>query len=203
MNTIIYKLVQGDVNVYDESGSIVTLDVEVVLKIGLINGVNLMGDVKSYCGGGYELIGTTDHTGDKANYPISIYLEVDQSKWLSLEHLNYTYVTDPTEKIEIEARYKKIATRYNISGENYFINRVPYTMFSSEKGGSASTGECGFMWSNNGWGTSTIGRRTRICTMLRNYSTYVATGARTVDMSSTIEAIGYHYSGCMQIRMKV
>lgn len=211
MNVVIRKKVSGTINMYNSSANPVTLDLEAILKVGLCNGVNLGGDVFIYYGGGYEQVGTnTPETGEtneagnklenKGGYPIKLYLEPDQSKWLYEE----TYTKANYGEFEFEKKYPLLVEeQVNLSGEGYVSKRIPYTGFALTKGGSNTTGECAYHWSGNYWGysNSNHGYRTRIGLRFRFSADHGSYGFRTSHANRTAAFSHPYSSACAQARI--
>lgn len=209
MNVVIYKLVKGTAGVYkyDTDGTTiipVTLNLEIILPIGLVNGANLGGDVFMYWGGGYEQVGTKDHSessGGSGNFPTKIYLEPNQNNWL----YELTYQKSDYGKFEFEDKYPLLAEKMNLSGEGYCKERLPYSGFAITKGGSNSTGECAYHWSGNNWdyAEGNIGRRTRIGARFRYNALYGSLGFRASHCHSTAAASAPNSSASAQISLRI
>ena len=113
---------------------------EVILEIGVIEGLVLWGDVFDYCGGGFEAIITRVSATDGNNgNPKRFYLCTEQSK------LVYENVA---KKNAGESFLCETAPGYEdmgegvIDGEAYRTRRIPYSIAGTTKGGSLNTGLC-------------------------------------------------------------
>ena len=113
------------------------------LVCALAEGVNPVGDIWCYYGGGAELVYLTDGTGN-LNYKASFYLEPDQSRWLA---------TSATEKITsgtfaFESSYKKLLDSSTAGGlgNTYCLARTGYTPVRRISGGAYNTGECTYQY---------------------------------------------------------
>ncbi len=111
------------------------------LVSALVEGVNPVGDIFWYVGGGAELVYLTDGTGN-TNYKASFYLEPDQSKWLA---------TSTTEKVTsgtfpAESAYTRLLDSSTAGGlgEGYLLARTGYTPVRRIAGGAYNTGECAY-----------------------------------------------------------
>ena len=113
------------------------------LVCALAEGVNPVGDIWWYVGGGAELVYLTDGTGN-TNYKVFFYLEPDQAKWAN---------TSTTEKITsgtfaFESSYTKLLDASTAGGlENaYCLARTGYTPVRRVSGGAYNTGECTYQY---------------------------------------------------------
>jgi hypothetical protein len=113
------------------------------LVCALAEGVNPVGDIWCYYGGGAELVYLTDGTGNQ-NYKASFYLEPDQSRWLA---------TSTTEKITsgtfpAESAYMKLLDSSTAGGLNntYCLARTGYTPVRRISGGAYNSGECTYQY---------------------------------------------------------
>lgn len=113
------------------------------LVCALAEGVNPVGDIWWYVGGGAELVYLTDGTGN-TNYKVFFYLEPDQAKWAN---------TSTTEKITsgtfaFESLYTKLldASTAGGLGNAYCLARTGYTPVRRVSGGAYNTGECTYQY---------------------------------------------------------
>lgn len=113
------------------------------LVCALAEGVNPVGDIWWYVGGGAELVYLTDGTGN-TNYKVFFYLEPDQAKWAN---------TSTTEKITsgtfaFESSYTKLldASTAGGLGNAYCLARTGYTPVRRVSGGAYNTGECTYQY---------------------------------------------------------
>ena len=121
---------------------------EVVLRCSLIEGVNSVGDIWWYMGGGADLIYRTTGT-TSTSYDYSFYLEPDQTKWYNYgasstaNEFNTTNTAFPTEGL-----YKKLidASTADTNGNAYCLTRTGYTPVRRTNGGSTTTGECCYQY---------------------------------------------------------
>ena len=176
MNVRVFKRMSTTFNAYDSAGVEQSWDVEVVLRMSLVGGMNLSGDIFAYWGGGSENVGTctVDTNTSRVGNPVDIYIEPDQKKW----H-NETSVTKPDKGVfDFESQYKKLGTYPNL-GNNYALKRAPYSFWKTEKGGSISTGECFYVYDDNYW-SSVLNTRARIGLRFRGTATDGYCSARNV-----------------------
>jgi hypothetical protein len=144
MNCRIYKLTDAK-----------TVNAKVIqcnLVCALAEGVNPVGDLWCYMGGGCELVYETTGTGT-TNYKYSFYLEPDQDKWIT-----GSYVTSPhtsgtnyynekhtdNNKFQAETTYRAIVTDSTDGGlgNAYTNGRTGYTPVRRVSGNLNNYGEC-------------------------------------------------------------
>ena len=205
LNVLIYKkTTPGTITLYSTTDrSPITLEIEIILKMPLINGVKLIGDCIVYRGGGNEFIGTIDHITDEesnaGNFPIKIYQEFDQSNW----DYNTDVFKNDLGTFSFETKYKQLGdTVYNLQGQGFCKRRIPYTNFNIEQGGSNGTGECCYIWSGQ-WGIKVLNRRIRLGLRTGFTAASGSYGFRSGMYNTTLDLTNSTVSGNMQIRMKV
>lgn len=155
------KTMAFDITAYNASAEETTFNIECVLRMGLYNGANLSGDIFRYCGGGAELIALVTEDaqlkqGVKGLIPETFYLQPDQSKWPYETNSN----KDNLEKFDCQSSFLNLGTSMNADG--YIKDRLGYSPFATENGGSLSTYMCSYIWNTNYFNTSTLNRRTRV-----------------------------------------
>lgn len=140
MNARLYKKLSDTFSAWTSAGVACSVEMEVILEIGVIEGLVLWGDVFDYCGGGFEAIITrvSATEGNNGN-PKRFYLCTEQSK------LVYENVA---KKNAGESFLCETAPGYEdmgegvIDGEAYRTRRIPYSIAGTTKGGSLNTGLC-------------------------------------------------------------
>ena len=163
MNCRIYKKITEGLSSNVPSGGYY------MLRCALAEGVNPVGDIWWYQGGGCEIVyETTADTGETA-YKYSFYLEPDQSRWIS-----GTYVTTSNDEVHTnnskftaETQYKAVITDSIDGGTNdaYCLSRTGYSPLRKVSGGSRTTGECCYQYrqiNDNAKGTTGIRSRRRV-----------------------------------------
>lgn len=194
MNFKVYKKIVGTVSAYDSAGTPTDWNIEIILRMSLIGGANLSGDVFTYWGGGYEQVGTcTDPKSGSTGNPVDLYLQPDQSKWVK----ETTFTKNDLGKFDFESTYMKMSSTTNEGsdeaallneeneimtlplvdgkdtnlGDGYASSRISYTPWKSGKGGGLGTGECFYTWDNNYW-SSVLNQRVRIAARFRGSANY-------------------------------
>ena len=194
MNVRVFKRMSTTFNAYDSAGAEQSWDVEVILRMSLVGGMNLSGDIFAYWGGGSENVGTctVDTNTSRVGNPVDIYIEPDQKKW----H-NEISVTKPDKGVfDFESRYKKLGTYPNL-GNNYALKRAPYSFWKTEKGGSISTGECFYVYDDNYW-SSVLNTRALIGLRFRGNAYYGNCSARYVFANIAASNTNRTYAGSAQ-----
>ena len=194
MNVRVFKRMSTTFNAYDSAGAEQSWDVEIILRMSLVGGMNLSGDIFAYWGGGSENVGTYEIDTNTSNIgnPVDLYIEPDQKKW----H-NETVVSKADKGVfDFESRYRKLGTYTNL-GNSYVLKRQPYSCWKTENGGSISTGECHYVYDHNYWG-SVLNSRYRIGLRFRGYASNGFCSARYVHASCVASSTSRSYAGSAQ-----
>lgn len=194
MNVRVYKRMSTTFNAYDSAGAEQSWDVEIILRMSLVGGMNLSGDVFAYWGGGLENVGThaVDVNTSRTGNPVDLYFKPDQKKWHS-----ETVVSKADKGIfDFESHYKKLGSCTNL-GDGYSLKRQSYSNWKTEKGGSISTGECHYIYDNNYWG-SVLNTRYRIGSRFRGSAHYGTCSARNVTAHYVASYSARNYAGSAQ-----
>jgi hypothetical protein len=168
INARVYKNMSQTFTAYNTSGEQTAFDCEVVLRMGLYNGMNLSGDHEAYFGGGYEQVGINAGKGLYGT-PILLYLEPDQTQWV-----RETGVIIPKgSSFGFESSYRYLG-QCESDIDSYTRARVSYTNRKITNGGTIGTYECYFMSGRNEYDKSTaeehLGRRFRFGAIFRGGS---------------------------------
>lgn len=171
----LYKEMTEDIEAYNVSGSTQSVKVSVNLRMSVIEGLNLSGDIWCYWGGGCEAVCTIlDGTnGAATNNPIKVYLEIDQSKLKYEENASKASLGT----FDFENSYEYIGDSKQ-DGSSYQVERVPFTPIGTSKGGSISTGLCMYNWKNN-YLSTTVNTRVRMGLRLRAHAHFDECSPRT------------------------
>ena len=163
MNVRVYKKMSQTFTAYDAEGAEQSWDVEVILRMSLMEGMNLSGDIFAYNGGGYEQVGTVKYLQETQRFgnPVDLYIQPDQTGW----ERETASTQNDLGTFGFEESYIKIGTFENLS-DGYYKARVPFSGWKEESGGSISQGECCYGWTNNYWG-NTLNQRVRIASRFR------------------------------------
>lgn len=177
MNCKVYRKKIGTCKGYKDADTLATYDLELSLRMSLMHGMNVSGDVFAYWGGGCEMVGTNKgDTGSaqlKKNY-IDFYLEPNQSKWVneSVDRKNNLGT------FGFEAVYGKIGVfGPPVLPDAYCKNRLGYTPYKIADGGNMSSWQCFYSWAFPYW-SSTLNQRVRIAVRLRGSAGTASCSAR-------------------------
>lgn len=177
MNCKIFKVMSQTFDAYDSAGIQQSWDVEVNLRMSLINGMNVSGDIFAYWGGGVEVVGTCEQLQEtsREGNTVEFYVQNDQIQW----HNDNTVSVTEGNAFTWEESYEKIGTATQV-GNGYSIKRQSQVPYSIEQGGSLSTGECFYGYQDNYWG-NVIGSRFRIGLRSRGYASYASCSPRNLS----------------------
>lgn len=194
MNVRVYKRMSQTFTAYDADGSQQSWNVEVILRMSLMEGMNLSGDVFAYSGGGYEQVGTVKYLQDtqRTGNPVDIYIQPMQKQWVRETESSKNSLGT----FGFEGSYMKIGTFENIS-DGYYKVRVPFSGWKKENGGNISQGECCYSWSNNYWG-NTIDQRVRIAARFRGTANNGYCSPRALTANAAVTNAFRHNAGSAQ-----
>ena len=168
MNVRVYRELHDTLTGYDSEGSQTTCDFTAILRMSLMAGLNLSGDIYAYTQGGAEVIGecTISQGTSRAGNPIKAYLIPDQTKWLN--DTSITKQTPATFPIEECADAIEVGEGVNLAN-GYYAQRVGYSPIKVANGGSLSSNECCYGYTDNYWGS--VGQRVRLALRFRGIAT--------------------------------
>ena len=207
MNAIVYKLTDEQTITgwsYSDYTESETFDVQCCLRMSLIQGKSLAGDVYMYTGGGYEIVGTCETVPSTytTGNPVSVYLQVDQTAW---DYESTIYKTD-LGIFDFESEYVLMAETTNLS-DGYIMTRFPYTTYKSANGGGIGTYECAYGWTNGynysySW-CNTLDNRSRLGVRLRGHAVYSYCAPRSVNSAYLVSATAAATAGSGQFLIEV
>ena len=194
MNVRVYKKMTTTFAAYDVDGVLQNWDVDVILRMGLLHGMNVSGDIFAYWGGGYEQVGTCKYLQDtqRTGNPIDLYLQPTQEEWLRETSFSKTDLGT----FDFESSYLKVGNCENL-GDGYAQARAPYAGFKTEKGGNIGTGECFYTWDNNYWG-NVIDSRFRLAARFRGFANTGYCSARPLHANYAASSQSRNYAGSAQ-----
>lgn len=202
MSCNVYRIKTGTCMGYKAADSKVEYDCELCLRLSLVHGMNLSGDVFGYWGGGMEMVGTGKQQENtiqdkKKNAYIDFYLEPKQKNWL-ME--NNTTLRD-FKTFAFEGVYAKIGTfGPPILGGGYFKKRMGLTPYKTENGGNIESYQCCYGWTEPYW-LDQYGQRVRIAVRLRGYATNANCSPRSLDAGTSAAFAGVYDGGSAQCRI--
>lgn len=200
MNTRVYKKISTSIIAYNTSGEIKDFDVEVILRVGLMDGVNTCGDIYWYFGGGYEQVGTVINqrnaesgSAGTINNPIITYLEPNQTNWLYEE----SYCKENLGTFDFENIYEETWSGTN-QDEGWAKSRESYTAFITAQGGSINAGECSFNSTRAKWADE-INKRYRISARFRGQCIRTNCTPRSLNADYPATITWYTLGGSAQV----
>lgn len=204
MNCKVYRKKIGTCKGYKDANTLATYDLELSLRMSLMHGMNVSGDVFAYWGGGCEMVGTNKVQTDgnynteqlTKNY-IDFYLEPTQSKWVNESAVSKNNLGT----FGFEAVYGKIGTfGPPILSGGYCKNRLGHTPYKIADGGNIGSWQSFYSWAFSYW-SSVINQRVRIAVRLRGFANYASCSARFLDADGSAAATTVHYGGSAQCRI--
>lgn len=183
MNCKVYRKKIGTCKGYKDADTLATYDLELSLRMSLMHGMNVSGDVFAYWGGGCEMVGTNkvqtngSYNAEQLlkNY-IDFYLEPNQSKWVNESVVSKNNLGT----FGFEAMYGKIGVfGPPILSDGYCKNRLGYIPYKIADGGNMSSWQCFYSWAFPYW-SSTLNQRVRIAVRLRGIATSALCSARSL-----------------------
>ena len=149
MNVRLYKIMFQTISAYDSTGASASWDIEVILRMSLMGGANLMGDVLAYWGGGCEIVGTCDYVTPGNGNSIKIYSNIYQREWARETAASKANLG----VFDFETKYSLLSDTTQES-DVWVKKRLSYAPFADEPGGSLATGDCFRLYQANYWGGS-------------------------------------------------
>lgn len=184
MNCKVYRKKIGTCKGYKDADTLATYDLELSLRMSLMHGMNVSGDVFAYWGGGCEMVGTNKGDTGSArleNNYIDFYLEPNQSKWVNEPVVS----KDNLGTFGFEAVYGKIGVfGPPILPDGYCKKRLGYTPYKIANGGNLSSWQCFYSWASPYW-SSTLNQRARIAVRLRGFAVYAICSARALHANTS------------------
>ena len=200
MNCKVYRRKIGTCKGYKDADTLATYDLELNLRMSLMHGMNVSGDVFAYWGGGCEMVGTnkgdTDSEQLEKNY-IDFYLEPNQSKWVNESVVSKNNLGT----FGFEAVYSKIGVfGPPILSDGYCKKRPGYTPYKIADGGNMSSWQCFYSWALPFW-SSTLNQRVRISVRLRGFATSAVCSARSLNADNSAAITHVLNGGSAQCRI--
>ena len=200
MNCKVYLKKIGTCKGYKDANTLATYDLELSLRMSLMHGMNVSGDVFAYWGGGCEMVGTnkggTGSARVEKNY-IDFYLESNQSKWVNESSI----LKENLGTYSFEAVYGKIGVfGPPLLSNGYFKKRLGYTPYKIADGGNMSSWQCCYSWAYPYW-SYILNQRVRIAVRLRGFAHHARCSARYLNADNSAAATYVHNGGSAQCRI--
>jgi hypothetical protein len=150
MNCRIYKKIKDGLSAAANTAG--GTNAHYMLRCALAEGVNPVGDIWWYQGGGCELVYETTGNGGATEYKYSFYLEPDQAKWISGSYVaassNFDEKHTDNSLFTAETTYTAIISGETAGGlgNAYTQTRFGYSPVRKASGGSNTTGECCYQY---------------------------------------------------------
>lgn len=202
MNCKVYRQKIGTCKGYKDANTLATYDLELSLRMSLVHGMNLSGDIFAYWGGGCEIVGTGNTTStniqDKIKTSsIDFYLEPNQHSWLMEKN---TALND-FKTFGFERVYSKIGTfGPPILGSGYAKKRLGLTPYKIENGGNIGSYQGFYCWSEPYW-LDRYGQRVRIAVRFRGDASYASCSPRYLNAHSSAANPRVSIGGSAQCRI--
>lgn len=186
MNARVYRTRVMTIDGWNASKVATTFDVQVRLRMPIIEGFNLCGDFYWYVGGGHEVV----DVNTAGVHTILNYLECDQTKWGAI-----TWPKQQAAEFSFEDTYDMIGDGA-IVGNRYVMLRQPFGSWTYATGSTISTGECGYHYeaalaSNN--------NRCRAGVRFRGTANAASCSVRHVSSSSSVVYCAAFSGGSAQV----
>lgn len=204
MNCKVYGKKIGTCKGYKDANTLATYDLELSLRMSLMHGMNVSGDVFAYWGGGCEMVGTNKVQTNGSYNPehllknyIDFYLEPNQSKWVN----ESAFSKNNLGIFGFEAVYGKIGIfGPPILSDGFCKNRLGYTPYKIADGGNLSSWQCCYSWAKPYW-SSTLNQRVRIAVRLRGTAHNALCSARSLDAYYSAATTYVSFGGSAQCRI--
>ena len=202
MSCNVYRIKTGTCMGYKAADSKVEYDCELCLRLSLVHGMNLSGDMYSFWGGGMEMVGTgkqqENTIQDKMkNAYIDFYLEPKQKNWL----MENNAILSDFKTFAFEGVYAKIGTfGPPILGGGCFKKRMGLTPYKTENGGNIDSYQCCYGWTDPYW-LDRYGQRVRIAVSLRGSAYITKCSARYFHASYSAATAYVPDGGSAQCRI--
>ena len=201
MNCIVYKHFIYSFSGYDSSLVPATFNMEIILRMSLMNGYNHSGDYWIYYGGGYEQVGTvTNVENGTTGNPVDIWTCFDQTKWRTTSELQTVSLNNLGKFVfEGDGNYWHAWSGLNL-GDSYTAERPSYTAYKSKEGGDLGTGECFWSYTSKHWST-TLNQRIRVGCRNMSSGNDENCGCRRGEhgVKSGVNINGYNIGGSVQV----
>ena len=204
MNCKVYRKKIGTCKGYKDANTLATYDLELSLRMSLMHGMNVSGDIFAYWGGGCEMVGTNkvqtngSYNAEQLlkNY-IDFYLEPNQSKWVNESGVSKNNLGT----FGFEAVYGKIGVfGPPILSDGYCKNRLGYIPYKIADGGNLSSWQCFYSWAYPYW-SSTLNQRVRIAVRLRGHAHDASCSARSLSANGSAAFTYVYHGGSAQCRI--
>lgn len=186
MNARVYRTRVMTIDGWNASKVATTFDVQVRLRMPVIEGFNLCGDFYRYVGGGHEVVDVNTNNVHK----VLNYLECDQTKWGAI-----VWTKQQAGAFGFESMYQMIGEGA-IVGSRYVMLRQAYGSWAYGTGVNISTGECGYHFEAS---MASYNNRCRAVVRFRGTASNTICSGRYVTSHNSVFACYAYYGGSAQV----
>lgn len=186
MNARVYRTRVMTIDGWNASRVATTFDVEVRLRMPVIEGFNLCGDFYWYVGGGHDVV----DVNTSGVHTILNYLECDQTKWGAI-----TWPKQQAAEFSFEDTYDMIGEGAIVSSR-YVMLRQPFGSWPYGTGANISTGECGYHYEEN---LASLNNRCRAGVRFRGHAFTAICSGRHVNSYSSVVHCSAYIGGSAQV----
>ena len=186
MNARVYRTRVMTIDGWNASKVATTFDVQVRLRMPVIEGFNLCGDFYWYVGGGHEVVDVNTANVHK----ILNYLECDQTKWGAI-----IWPKQQAAEFSFEDSYDMIGEGA-IVGNRYVMLRQPFGSWTYGTGTSISTGECGYHYEKD---LASNNNRCRAGVRFRGHASSANCSGRYVSSAYSVVNCNAYNGGSAQV----
>ena len=186
MNARVYRTRVMTIDGWNASKVATTFDVQVRLRMPVIEGFNLCGDFFRYVGGGHEVV----DVNAAGVHTILNYLECDQTKWGAI-----TWPKQQAAEFSFEDTYDMIGEGV-IVANRYVMLRQPFGSWTYGTGVNISTGECGYHYET---ALASNNNRCRAGVRFRGFANIAACSGRNVTSTYSVVYCHAAFGGSAQV----
>lgn len=201
MNVRVMRYRNGTVTAYNASGDAnpTAFVVETAIRMSLVDGLEMSGNMFCYSGGGCEAVGTdlTGAQGGNIKAKIDVYLQADQPKWA----YEKVYSKSDLGRYGFESTYARLLHDFDGLSDGYCQDRIGFGPWSVAKGTSMAKGQIFYAWANNYW-SSKANNRVRLALRFRASASYGVCAARSVGASNSAGSAYASAGGSAQCRLR-
>ena len=167
MNARVYRTRVMTINAWNSSKVATTFDVQVRLRMPVIEGFNLCGDFFRYVGGGHEVL----DVNTAGVHKVLNYLECDQTKWGDI-----LWTKQQVAAFGFQSTYELLGETAFV-GNRYIMLRQKYGSWPEGTGSGIGAGECGYHYEAN---LASNNQRCRAGVLFRGYAHFAHCSGRSV-----------------------
>ena len=190
MNARVYRTRVMTIDGWNASKVATTFDVQVRLRMPVIEGFNLCGDFYRYVGGGHEVV----DVNTAGVHKVLNYLECDQMKWGDI-----LWTKQQAAAFGFQSTYELLGETVIITSR-YIMLRQKYGSWPEGTGTGIGAGECGYHWEAN---LASNNQRYRAGVRFRGTALSALCSARAVHSSFSVVSCTAHSGGSAQVLLNL